>query len=96
MDYEKLCGALHSKGKAWSDRSRHHVFFFMEIDGKTYRATKVSHSAQGQIDRYILREIAHQMRLTTKELKQFVACPLGREQWIELWSQRGYTWRRRD
>jgi len=96
VDYIKLCGALSSKGKAWPDRAGHHVFFYIEIDGKTCRAAKVSHSAQGQIDSYILGAIARQMRLTTKELKQFVACPLGREQWLELWSQRGYTWRRRD
>ncbi|NVM23771.1 MAG: hypothetical protein HWN68_18585 [Desulfobacterales bacterium] len=92
MDYQDLRAALLSKGETVEDRSRHHIFFFFEIEGKTYRATKISHSAQGQIDNNILSAVAHQMRLTTKELRQFVKCPLSREGWLDLWQTRGYGW----
>ena len=95
MDYEELRSALISKGKADEDRSGHHVFFFIEVDGKSYRATKLSHSARGQISSKILSAISQQMRLTTKELRYFVDCAVKREQWLDLWRQRGYTWQRR-
>ena len=85
---------LISKGKT-SERSGDHVFYFVEIDGKEYRATKVSHGARGQIDNNILSVIARQMRLTTRELRGFVTCTVDREQWLQLWSQRGPAWRLR-
>lgn len=94
MDYQELRGALISKGKADEDRGSHHVFFFIEVDGKSYRATKISHSARGQISSNILSLISRQMRLTNKELRQFVACDVEREQWLELWRERGHGWRR--
>ncbi len=93
MDYRELQSALISKGKTSEDRRGHHIFYFLEVDGKQYPVTKVSHSARGQIDNNILSQIAYQMRLTTKELRGFVACPVDREEWLQLWSQRGYAWR---
>ena len=78
-----------SKGDAEEDPHRHHVFFYIEVDGQTYPATKFSHSARGQIDSNILGLISRQMRLTAKELRQFVACGIVREQWLELWRKRG-------
>ena len=92
MDYQDLRSALNSKGETIEDRSRHHIFFFVEIEGKQYRATKMSHGARGQISNALLSVMAHQMRLTTKELKQFVKCPLSRIGWLELWQERGYNW----
>lgn len=94
MDYHELRSALLSKGAADEDRRGHHVFFFIEVDGKTYRATKFSHNARGQISSKILSAISQQMRLTNKELRHFVECTVEREQWLELWCQRGHAWRR--
>lgn len=94
MDYRELCSALTSKGEASEDRQGDHIFYFIEIDGREYRATKVSHNARGQISGDLIGLISRQMRLTTKELRRFVGCEIGREQWLELWCQRGHTWRR--
>jgi len=94
VDYQELRGALLSKGKADEDRAGDHVFFFVEVDGKSYRATKLSHNARGQISSKILNAISHQMQLTTKELRYFVDCAVKREQWLNLWRQRGHAWRR--
>lgn len=91
MDYQALRHALISKGEAAEDRHSHHVFFFIEVDGKSYRATKISHSARGQIRSEILSLIARQMRLTTKELRYFVDCTVGHKQWLDLWRERGHT-----
>ena len=88
MDYQDLQHALLSKGKATEDRQSHHIFFFIEIDGKNYRATKFSHSARGQISAQLLSMISRQIRLTSKELQEFVNCTLGKEEWLKLWRQR--------
>jgi len=95
MDYQELRSALVSKGNAAEDRGRDHVFFFIEVDGKSYRATKFSHNAQGQIPGMILSAISRQMRLTNKELKRFVNCTIDIEQWLNLWRERGHAWRKR-
>ena len=94
MDYEELRSTLLSKGKTEEDRSGDHVFFFVEVDGKKYRATKFSHSARGQISSGLQSEMSRQMRLTAKELRQFVDCAIDREQWLKLWSQRPPSWLR--
>ena len=89
MNYRELRTALISKGEAMEDRTGHHVFYLVEVDGKIYRATKFSHSARGQIVDEILGAIARQMRLRTQELRRFVDCSVGREEWLQIWRQRG-------
>lgn len=93
MNYSELRSVLLSKGEAIEDRSGNHIFFYIEVDGQEYRATKVSHGARGQIDARLASLIARQMRLTGGELKEFVACPLSREEWVERWRARGPAWR---
>lgn len=89
MDYQELRSALVSKGGADEDRASHHVFFYVEVHGKRYRATKLSHSARGQISSPIVSAISGQVRLTKRELKRFVDCTMGGEEWLELFWQRG-------
>ncbi len=81
-----------SKAQAKEDRRGHHVFFYIYVDGKLHRATKISHNARGQISPSILNAIAHQMRLTLKELKSFISCTIEREIWLDSWRQRGHGW----
>ena len=88
MTYRELRSALVSKGNAEEDRRSHHVFFWIDIEGRRYRATKFSHGASGQISDSLLGKISHQMRLKAPELKDFVNCTVERDQWIELWCQR--------
>ena len=94
MDYQELCSMLISKGEAIEDRRGDHVFYIIAVDGHEYRATKVSHNARGQISGDLIGLISRQMRLTMKELRQFVSCTVTREKWMELWQQRGHNWRR--
>ena len=91
MDYRELRNALLSKGQASESRARHHVFYYIDVDGKIYRATKFSHSARGQISDDLLGAIARQMRLRIKELRDYVECTITREQWLQLWRDRGNT-----
>lgn len=94
MNYQELRKALVSKGQAHGDRTGAHVFFYIAIEGRSYRATKLSHSAKGQISSSLLGEISKQMRLTAPELRHFVDCTIEREEWFQLWRQRGASWKR--
>ena len=42
----------------------------------------MSHSAKGQIPKRMLAKIAWQMRLSPRQMQQFVDCTMSREQWI--------------
>ena len=92
MDYREFHSALLSKGGAEEDRSGDHVFFYIDVDGQSYRATKFSHSASGQVTAPILSAISRQMRLTNRELRRFVDCTIERKGWLKLWRERGYKW----
>ena len=93
MEFRELRSALCSKG-AREDPTKDHVFFYIEVNGKAFRATKLSHGARGQISDELFSLIARQMRLKTAELRKFVECPLGSEEWVRLWSERGGIWGR--
>jgi hypothetical protein len=88
VNYRELRTVLLSKGEAVEDRASHHIFYFIEVDGKIYRATKFSHNARGRISNEILGAIARQMRLKTKELRRFVNCSVDRAEWLQIWRQR--------
>ncbi len=94
MDYQELRSALLHKGQAQEDAGRDHSFFFIEVDGKLERATKMSHGARGQINDELLSKMARQMRLSVNELRQFVQCTVGRKEWVENWSTRPGLWNR--
>lgn len=96
MDYQELRSTLISKGGVIEDRGKHHIFYYIEVKGETYRATKFSHSAKGQISKKLLSIISRQMRLTTKELRHFVGCTIERKHWLNLWSQREHNWGKRE
>jgi hypothetical protein len=88
LDYRELVSALTAKGHATEDRSGNHIFYMIEIDGKRYRATKISHSARGQISDGLVGAIAREMHLHTKELKDFVGCTISRDEWLGYWKER--------
>ena len=93
MTYRELRTILLSKGEAEEDRKGEHAFFWIDVGGRSYRATKVSHGATGQISSQLLSQISRQMRLTNKELREFVRCKLEKDQWLNLWQERGHNWR---
>jgi hypothetical protein len=88
LDYRELHSALISKGQTTENRSSNHVFYIVEIGGKLYRATKVSHGAHGQISDELMSAIAREMHLKAKELREFVGCSISRKQWLDLWRER--------
>ena len=88
MDYDELRHALVSKAKADPD-NRNHVFYYVTVEGRERRVTKLSHAASGHVDPDLLSKIARQMWLTNKELRAFVDCELSRDGWLALGRSRG-------
>ena len=88
MDVRELQQALRRKRGAVEDRRRHHVFWWLETDGREYRVAKFSHSSRGQLPQYILSDTAKRLKLSNAELDDLVNCPLSGEEFLRLWSIR--------
>lgn len=88
MDVRDLRRTLRSKLHAIEDRATHHVFFYFDIDGRQYRATKLSHGLRGQLAPSLESLVARQLRLRREELAALVECPLSEEEYFSIWLQR--------
>lgn len=88
MDVRELQRALRRKLRAVEDRRRHHVFWWLEVDGREYRVAKYSHSSRGQLPQYILSDTAKRLKLSQAELDDLVNCPLSGEEFLRLWTSR--------
>lgn len=89
MDVKDIRRTLVGKLHAIEDRKPHHVFFYLDIGGRQYRATKLSHGAKGQIDDSLVSLIAKQLRLQKQELVSLVDCALTQDEYLRLWVERG-------
>lgn len=88
MDYRDIRSTLVTKLSAFEDRARHHVFFYLAIDGHDFRAGKLSHSARGQAEEYVINDTAHRLKLTKKEFVSLVDCDIDKEEHEKIWKQR--------
>lgn len=88
MDIRELQRALRRKLGAMEERRRHHVFWWLEINGREYRVAKFSHSSRGQLLQYILSDTAKRLKLSNAELDDLVNCPLSGEEFRRLWAIR--------
>lgn len=88
MDVRDIRRALKRKLSAYEDRARHHVFYFLEYDGKEYRGPKLSHSWRGDLDDQQLDWIKRPLLLSKAEFENLVECPLSREEFYKIWAQR--------
>jgi len=93
MEFRILRRALIRKAGCEEDRQRHHIFYFVTVEGKKYRTTKISHSASGTVPSNLVPLMARQMRMMTREFTEFVNCTISKEKWLELWGDRGHNWR---
>ena len=85
MDFDTLRKALHTKARAEADSTGKHVKYYANIGGVPRLVTLMSHGGKGQISKGLLSQMARQMRLTGRQLGQFVDCTLSREEWVEAW-----------
>ena len=85
MDYRDLQKALVSKAEANEDHSGGHIGYYRTVSIGRRLVTVVSHGTKGQIPKWLLGRIARQMRLFSRQLRQFVDCTLSREEWLGIW-----------
>ncbi len=88
MDVRELQRALRRKLGAVEDRRSNHVFLWVEIDGREYRAAKYSHSTRGQLPEFIVSDAANRLKLSRAEFDNLVDCPLTGEAFRDLWETR--------
>ena len=88
MDVRDLQRGLRRKLDAVEDRRSHHIFYWVTIDGREFRAAKFSHSSRGQLPDLILTDTARRLKLNRAELDELVDCPLSWEKFLELWQAR--------
>ena len=88
MDYREIRSTLMSKLEASEDRSGHHVFFYITMDGHDLRAGKMSHSARGQAEDFIISDTARRLKLTKPEFVSLVDCSINKEQHETIWRER--------
>lgn len=90
IEREKIRAALIQKG--FRERIAKHDYYHLYVGGK--KSAVFTFLSQGSGYREYSNElvgvVAHQMRLTNKELTQFVECPLTAEKYLELLRQRGH------
>ena len=83
----KLRRALSAKGFRL-DEAHHSLYWLVVGDKKRAIRTRVSHSLREYGDE-LLAQVAKQMRLRRRELDEFVACPMSREDYVKLLVGRG-------
>jgi hypothetical protein len=85
MDARDLQRALRRKLDAEEDKSGHHVFYWVTIDGRDFRAAKFSHSDRGQLGDHVITDTTKRLKLTKAQLEELVDCPMTGERFWELW-----------
>ena len=86
MDIRDLQRALRRKLGAVEDRRRHHVFWWLEIDGREFRVAKFSHSSRNQLPQ--ISDTAKRLKLSNTEFDDLVDCPLTGDEFRRLWAIR--------
>lgn len=88
MDYRDIRSILVSKLEAIEDRAGDHVYFYLTVDGRDFRAGKLSHGARGQAEDYVINDTAHRLKLTKREFVSLVDCDIDKEEHEKIWKQR--------
>lgn len=84
----ELRSALEAKG--FEPQENDHTYYFLHIEGgKTDIRTKVHHHRREYGDK-LLGLVAREMRLTMRELGDFLECPLTRDEYIKRMRDRGH------
>ncbi len=88
MDSREIRSTLVAKLDAEEDRTGHHVYFWLNVDGHEFRVGKMSHSARGQAPEYVIKDTAKRLRLTKEEFESLVGCTITKEMHKDIWRER--------
>jgi len=88
MDYRDIRSTLAAKLDALEDRARHHIYFYLTIDGRDFRVGKLSHGARGQAADHVINDTARRLKLTKIEFVSLVDCVIDKQEHEEIWRER--------
>jgi predicted RNA binding protein YcfA (HicA-like mRNA interferase family) len=81
--------ALRKKGFQ-TDRRTGDELFYLFVDGKkTAIHTKTSWGASEDLRNTLMNMIKKQLKLDSKEIESFIACPMEYEQYVEILKKKG-------
>jgi predicted RNA binding protein YcfA (HicA-like mRNA interferase family) len=81
--------ALLKKGFVRENRNDR-TYKLMRGSEKTGIKTILSHTSNMDYGDHLLSMVARQMKLTKAELRQFVGCTMGHEEYVQILKQRGW------
>ena len=88
MDVRTVRQVFRGKLNAIEDRAGHHIFFYLDYQGKRYLGPKMSHSWRGDLDRQQVDWLKKPLQLTTREFEELISCSLSRADFFTLWAER--------
>ena len=88
MDVRTVRRILLRKLDAVEDRAGHHVFFYLDYQGKRYLGPKMSHSWRGNLDDQQIDWLKKPLLLTSREFEELISCSLTREDFFARWAER--------
>ena len=88
MDNREIRSTLVAKLDAVEDRTGHHIYFWLDINGSEFRVGKLSHSGRGQAPDHVISDTARRLKLTKKEFLSLVECKISKDMHKEIWKER--------
>ena len=88
MDVNEVRARLTGKLGAVEDRRGHHVFFYLEYDGREYRGPKMSHSWRGNLNGQQVDWLKKPLLLSKSEFEDLVDCSLTMDAFFNAWVER--------
>ncbi len=88
MDIREIRSTLVAKLDANEDRAGHHIYFWLNIDGREYRVGKLSHSARGQAPDHVVSDTARRLELTKEEFRSLVECSIDKAMHEDIWREK--------
>lgn len=88
MNVRAVRQALLRKLDAVEDRVGHHIFFYLDYQGKRYLGPKLSHSWRGELDRQQIDWLKRPLQLSTGEFEELISCSLSQADFFALWAER--------
>lgn len=89
LDPKKTYKNLKKKGFIDSpERSSDHKYLDFYLEDKLVLYTKISHG-NDDIDDYLIKQMSYQCKLTKKEFMDLANCPLSKEKYIKILSNKG-------
>lgn len=88
MDVRAVRRIFTGKLGATEDRASHHIFYFLQYQGKLYLGSKMSHSWRGDLDDQQIEWIKKPLLLSKEEFVSVVDCSLSKDEFFNLWVQR--------